>query len=100
MSIRCEIQGLDLGHTVGFLRYCHQKPKAHRDTLGPVVDGSFVPELPGLLLLHNRFDGDINIMIGHNGDEGLGFPFISNSSAFEGMFGLRSIYTYPFSTDR
>lgn len=39
----------------------------------PVVDGSFAPALPGQLLLEGRFDWSLNIMVGHNSDEGLIF---------------------------
>jgi carboxylesterase type B len=63
------------------------KAKANHRTAGPVPDGAIVPELPGLLLLHGRFDHSINVMIGHNGDEGVGYPSLANNSAFEGMFG-------------
>ncbi|KAJ5083042.1 hypothetical protein N7532_012085 [Penicillium argentinense] len=40
---------------------------------GPVVDGTFVPAMPGQLLLSGDFDQDLNIMVGHNADEGLAF---------------------------
>ncbi|KAG9684700.1 carboxylesterase family protein-like protein, partial [Aureobasidium melanogenum] len=52
---------------------------------GPVVDGDFVPALPGQLLAHGQYDKDLSIMTGHNTDEGLIFtdPFISNGSALE-----------------
>lgn len=40
---------------------------------GPVVDGSFVPALPGHLLLQGRFVHDVNLMVGHNANEGLIF---------------------------
>lgn len=40
---------------------------------GPVVDGTFVPELPGKLLAEGNFDRNLNIMVGHNADEGLVF---------------------------
>jgi len=36
---------------------------------GPTVDGDFVPELPGLLLLHGQFDRNVKVMVGHNADE-------------------------------
>jgi carboxylesterase type B len=54
-------------------------------TFGPVVDGDFVPKLPGELLLHGQFDKTLNIMVGHNLDEGLLFtsPFIQNETAFD-----------------
>jgi carboxylesterase type B len=53
-------------------------------TFGPVVDGKFVPKLPGELLLHGQFDSSVKVMVGHNLNEGLTFasPFISNESSF------------------
>jgi carboxylesterase type B len=56
-------------------------------TFGPVVDGNFVPALPGLLLLHGQYDKNISIMTGHNADEGLIFtpPNIQNASQFPGF---------------
>ncbi|KAG0161660.1 hypothetical protein PDIDSM_1174 [Penicillium digitatum] len=42
-------------------------------TYGPVVDGNFVPALPGKLLLRGDFDHNLNIMVGHNSNEGLDF---------------------------
>ena len=36
---------------------------------GPAVDGDFVPQLPGLLLLHDQYDKNLTIMLGHNADE-------------------------------
>jgi carboxylesterase type B len=53
-------------------------------TYGPAVDGKFVPQLPGELLLHGQFDQSLRVMVGHNGDEGLLFtsPFIQNNSIF------------------
>ncbi|KAJ5758315.1 uncharacterized protein N7511_007009 [Penicillium nucicola] len=51
-------------------------------TYGPTVDGTFVPALPGQLLLSGDFDHHVNIMVGHNADEGLLFtsPASVNSS--------------------
>ncbi|KAI9867824.1 MAG: hypothetical protein M1813_007646 [Trichoglossum hirsutum] len=40
---------------------------------GPVVDGSFVPALPGKLLLQGAFDHSVKVMVGHNFNEGLAF---------------------------
>lgn len=40
---------------------------------GPVVDGTFVPDLPGRLLAEGNFDHNLNIMVGHNSNEGLIF---------------------------
>ena len=53
-------------------------------SFGPVVDGVFVPALPGLLLLHGQFDHDLKLMIGHNSNEGLIFtsPFVTNETVF------------------
>ena len=53
-------------------------------TYGPVVDGAFTPALPGKLLLQGAFDRSLNVMVGHNADEGLLFtnPAIINDSAF------------------
>jgi len=39
-------------------------------TYGPVVDGSFVPALPPLLLAQGAFAKDVTVMVGHNADEG------------------------------
>jgi carboxylesterase type B len=40
---------------------------------GPAVDGTFVPNLPGILLANGEFHQDVNVMVGHNSDEGLLF---------------------------
>ena len=42
-------------------------------TYGPVVDGSFVPGLPGKLLLQGSFDKSVKVMAGHNSNEGVFF---------------------------
>lgn len=47
-------------------------------TYGPVVDGTFVPALPGQLLLEGNFDHRLRIMVGHNADEGLVFSSPDN----------------------
>ena len=54
-------------------------------TYGPVVDGLFAPALPGKLLLQGSYDKDVNIMVGHNADEGLVFtsPFITNDTGYD-----------------
>jgi carboxylesterase type B len=51
-------------------------------TYGPTVDGTFVPALPGQLLLAGKFDHKLNVMVGHVADEGLLFttPESYNSS--------------------
>lgn len=40
---------------------------------GPVVDGSFVPGLPGKLLLQGSFDKNVKVMAGHNSNEAVLF---------------------------
>ncbi|KAJ4993369.1 carboxylesterase family protein [Stagonosporopsis vannaccii] len=57
-------------------------------TYGPVVDGTFVPELPGLSLLHGRFDRSVDVLVGHNGNEGFGFPSLQNTTAFDDYISL------------
>ncbi|KAI9754980.1 MAG: hypothetical protein M4579_004454 [Chaenotheca gracillima] len=53
-------------------------------TYGPTVDGSFAPGLPGKLLLDGNYDKDLNIMVGHNADEGLDFspPIAQTTDGF------------------
>lgn len=48
---------------------------------GPTVDGDYVPALPGQLLLHGQFEKSIEVMVGHNSDEGLIFssPFVQTT---------------------
>ena len=68
-------------------------------TYGPVVDGDFVPDLPGQLLLHGQYDQSLRVMVGHNADEGLLFtsPFVQNNSAFATFLTaeLPTIAAYP-----
>jgi carboxylesterase type B len=53
-------------------------------TYGPSVDGYFVPDLAGRLLLEGRFDHSIKLMVGHNANEGNLFAAlnVNNASAF------------------
>jgi carboxylesterase type B len=53
-------------------------------TFWPVVDGSFVPDIPGKLLATGRFDSSVTVMVGHNAQEGIGFtsPFVQDDAAF------------------
>ena len=53
-------------------------------TYGPVVDGLFAPALPGQLLQRGQFDHSLNLMVGHNADEGFVFtdPRITNNTGF------------------
>lgn len=52
-------------------------------TYGPVVDGSFVPALPPLLLNQGAFAKNVKVMVGHNADEGPYFtpPYVTNDAA-------------------
>ncbi|KAI9739023.1 MAG: hypothetical protein M1835_003214, partial [Candelina submexicana] len=53
-------------------------------TYGPAVDGDFVATLPGKSLLQGSYDKSLNVMVGHNADEGLLFtnPAVANESAY------------------
>jgi len=53
-------------------------------TYGPVVDGSFVPALPGKLLLQGNYDKKVRYMLGHNVAEGILFvsPFSKTEADF------------------
>ncbi|KAF2758226.1 acetylcholinesterase precursor [Pseudovirgaria hyperparasitica] len=57
-------------------------------TYGPVVDGEFVPALPGQLLSYGQFDQSLRVMVGYNGDEGLLFtsPYLTNDTAVDNYF--------------
>ncbi len=50
----------------------------------PVVDGYYVPSLPGQLLAAGHYNKNISILVGHNSDEGLLFanPFVQSQAAF------------------
>jgi len=54
-------------------------------TFNPTVDGEFVPNLPGKLLLQGGFDKSLRVMVGHNLDEGIEFmdPFAQDEAQFE-----------------
>jgi cholinesterase len=43
-----------------------------------------VPALPSLLLSQGRYDRSIDVMVGHNGDEGFGYPSLQTDIAFDG----------------
>ncbi|KAI9703738.1 MAG: hypothetical protein M1836_007508 [Candelina mexicana] len=42
-------------------------------SFNPVVDGDYVPDLPGQLLLQGAFDHNVTLMIGYNMNEGFRF---------------------------
>lgn len=52
---------------------------------GPVVDGSFAPLEPGQLLAQGRFDKEVQIMTGHNSDEGALFtpPYLTTDATLQ-----------------
>lgn len=54
-------------------------------SFGPVVDGTIAPAMPGRLLLQGSFDKRVNVMVGHNANEGLFFtdPVVLNDSAYK-----------------
>ena len=57
-------------------------------TFGPVVDDTYVPALPGQLLLEGRYHKNISIMLGHNTNEAFLFtsPTLANTtSAFDDL---------------
>lgn len=68
-------------------------------TYGPFVDGVIVPDLPGKLLLEGKFDSSLNVMTGHNADEGLLFtdPRVTTDAAFDAEVAAQ-FYTASAST--
>lgn len=58
---------------------------------GPVVDGTFVPALPGILLANDQFHKDVQVMVGHNADEGIGFtsPYVNSDTTFAEFIGSK-----------
>lgn len=51
---------------------------------GPVIDGSYLRDLPSVLLKEGRYDHSLKIVTGHCSDEGLLFtsPFIADSASY------------------
>jgi carboxylesterase type B len=66
-------------------------------TFGPSVDGDFVPDLPSRLLSDGRFDSSINVMVGHNANEGNLFAAIhvDNATAFAKL----APNTFPYTVE-
>ncbi|KAL6250518.1 hypothetical protein RBB50_002820 [Rhinocladiella similis] len=54
-------------------------------TYGPMVDGIFVPDVPGVLLSTGRFAQDVSVMVGHNTFESAGFtpPWLTTEDDFQ-----------------
>ncbi|ELR09469.1 hypothetical protein VC83_00616 [Pseudogymnoascus destructans] len=54
-------------------------------TYGPTVDEDFAPKLPGELLLQGQFDKSLNVMLGHNSEEGFLFasPFVTSDTTLK-----------------
>ncbi|KAK5416958.1 hypothetical protein LTR06_002945 [Exophiala xenobiotica] len=54
-------------------------------TYGPMVDGIFVPDLPGVLLSTGRFAKNVSVMVGHNIAEAPGFtpPYLETEPDFQ-----------------
>ena len=46
---------------------------------GPVVDGVFTTDLPGKALLTGAYVKDVDVLVGHNSNEGISFadPFLT-----------------------
>jgi carboxylesterase type B len=72
-------------------------------TYGPVVDGDFLPALPGQLLARGQFDKSIKVMVGHNANEGLIFtpPYSQNTTDIRAQLAVTipSIMAYPDTLD-
>ena len=51
---------------------------------GPVVDGDYLPDLPGVLLAQGKYIKSVHLITGHCSDEGLLFtsPFINDNSQY------------------
>lgn len=51
-------------------------------TYGPTVDGDYVPDLPGKLLLDTKFDKNVKVIAAHNANEGIMFatPFAKSDN--------------------
>ena len=58
----------------------------------PVVDGIFVPTLPGISFLQGNFAKDVNVMVGHNTNEGPLFTDPRNTNNDALVAGVRSIF--------
>lgn len=65
-------------------------------TFTPAIDGTFVTQDPKWLLKHGRYDPSINVLVGRNTNEGLGFcPPAVNDAEYRAF--LR--FTFPSAVD-
>ncbi|KAK2629200.1 hypothetical protein QTJ16_000020 [Diplocarpon rosae] len=66
--------------------------------VGPVVDGTMVPAMPGQFLAGGQFDASVKVMVAHNAREGELFssPFVTNETSFE----LNVRRAFPGASDR
>ncbi|PHH72354.1 hypothetical protein CDD82_6024 [Ophiocordyceps australis] len=55
-------------------------------TFGPSIDGGYVRDLPGVLLLKGQFSPNLGLMLGHNSNEGL----IWTTESVDSPAGLRA----------
>ncbi|KJZ73668.1 hypothetical protein HIM_07001 [Hirsutella minnesotensis 3608] len=60
-------------------------------TFSPTVDGGYVPDQPGVLLLDGRFDSSPKLMLGHNSHEGLAYILPADKSAAKVQAKLRTL---------
>ncbi|RDW69662.1 hypothetical protein BP6252_08682 [Coleophoma cylindrospora] len=53
-------------------------------TWGPAIDGTFIPDLPGVLLAEGKFDHSVQVMAAHNSDEAHLFasPLVTSQDEF------------------
>lgn len=65
-------------------------------TYGPVVDGDFLPVLPGEALLHGKFDKSVKVMVGHNADEVCSILKDPSKSPFPLTPSQGLLFTSPF----
>lgn len=77
-----EARGLDSAALMAANTYQVGTASYGNTVYGPVVDGIFVPELPGVLLAQGQHAKDIQILTGHNADESGGFtpPYIKSTA--------------------
>lgn len=80
-----ELQGLSTENLMYANAKTIYRSEYGQPVYGPVVDNTYVRDLPGRLLLKGEFHKDINAMIGHNRQEGTIFtpPWIRTRKEFK-----------------